>query len=65
MNIRNKRELQQFANNYSSDIEFKNFMNLYKKCTAKPNSFLVIDATLPSDNSSRFIANSSPLILQD
>ena len=40
-------------------------MNLYKKCTAKPNSFLVIDATLPSDNSSRFIANSSPLILQD
>ena len=29
-------------------------MNLYKKCTAKPYSFLVIDTTLVSDNSSRF-----------
>ena len=25
-------------------------MNLYKKCTAKPYSSLVIDATLASDN---------------
>ena len=25
-------------------------MNLYKKCTAKPYSFLQIDATLASDN---------------
>ena len=25
-------------------------MNSYKKCTAKPYSFLVIDATLASDN---------------
>ena len=25
-------------------------MNLYKKCTAKPYSFLVNDATLVSDN---------------
>ena len=29
-------------------------MNLYKKRTAKPYSFLVIDATLASDNSLRF-----------
>ena len=29
-------------------------MNLYKKCTAKPNSFLVIDTTLASDNHLRF-----------
>ena len=25
-------------------------MNLYKKCTAKPCSFLVIHATFPTDN---------------
>ena len=25
-------------------------MNLYKTCTTKPYSFLVVDATLPSDN---------------
>ena len=29
-------------------------MNLYKKCTAKSYSLLVIDATLASDNPSRF-----------
>ena len=36
MKIPNKRELQQTAFNHSSDIEFQDFMNLYKKCTAKP-----------------------------
>ena len=55
--IPNKRELQQIAFNHSTDIDFKDFMNLYKKCTAKPYSFLVIDATLASDNSSRFRKN--------
>ena len=29
-------------------------MNPYKKCTVKPYSFLVIDSTLASDNSSLF-----------
>ena len=32
-------------------------MNLYKKCTEKPYTFLVIDATLASDNASRFRKN--------
>ena len=32
-------------------------MNLYKKCTAKPYYFLVIDTALASDNSSRFRKN--------
>ena len=50
MKIPNKQELQQIAFNHSSDIDFKDFMNLYKKCTAKTYSFLVIDATLASDN---------------
>ena len=36
MKIPNKRELQQLVLNHSSDKEFKDFMNLYKKCTAKP-----------------------------
>ena len=43
MKIRNKQELQQIAFNHSLDTDFKDFMNLYKKCTAKPYSFLVID----------------------
>ena len=57
MKIPNKRELQQIAFNHSSDIDFQESMNLYKKCTAKPYSFLVIDTTLASDNSLRFRKN--------
>ena len=36
--IPNKRKLQQTVFNHSSDINFQVFMNLYKKCTAKPYS---------------------------
>ena len=50
MEIPNKRELQQIAFNHSSDIDFQEFLNLHKRCTAKPYSFLVIDTTLASDN---------------
>ena len=49
MKIPNKREIQQIAPNHSSDIYSKDFMKIYKKCTAKPYSFLVNDATLASD----------------
>ena len=34
-------------------------MNLYKKCTEKPYSFLVTDVTLASDNPLRFRKNLS------
>ena len=33
MKIRNRRGLQQVAFNHSSDIDFKDFMKIYKKCT--------------------------------
>ena len=52
--IPNKRELQQIAVNHSSDISTKDFINIYRECTAKPYSFLVIDTTLASDNPLRF-----------
>ena len=52
--IPNKQELKQIAFNHSLDIDYRDFMNLYKKCTAKPYSFLVIDATVTSDNPSHF-----------
>ena len=57
MKIPNKRELQQIAFNHLSDIDLKDFMNLYKKCTVKLYSFLVIDATLASENPPRFGKN--------
>ena len=39
MKIPNKQEFQQIAFNHSSDIEFKDFMNLCKKFTAERYSF--------------------------
>ena len=54
MKISNKRELKQIASRNSLDIDFQDFMNLYKKCTAKLYPFLVIDATLTSDNHFNF-----------
>ena len=36
MKIPNKREPQQVAFNHSSDIDFQDLINLYKKCTAEP-----------------------------
>ena len=55
--IPNKRELMQIAINHSSDINTKDFIEIYRKCTDKPYSFLVIDTTLPSNNSLRFREN--------
>ena len=50
MKIPNKREFQQIALKHSSDIDFNDFIKIYKKCTAKPYSFLVNDATFPSES---------------
>ena len=57
MKILNKRELQQIVLNHWSDISSKDFINIYKKCTVEPYSFLVNDATLASDNPLRFRKN--------
>ena len=57
MKIPNKRELQQIALNHSSDIDFKDFMKIFKKYTAEPFSFLVNDTTLPSDDPLMFRNN--------
>ena len=57
MKIPNKRELQQIAINHSSDINTKDFANIYKKCTSTPYSFLVNDTTLASDDPLRFRKN--------
>ena len=39
MKTPNKQELHQRAFNLSSDINFQDFMDDFKKCTAKPHSF--------------------------
>ena len=54
MKIPNKRELQEIALNYSSGINSKDFIKIYKKYTGKLYSFLVNHSTLASDNPLRF-----------
>ena len=58
MKILNKRELQQIALTHSSDIDFKDFIKIYKKCTAEPYFFFLVNyTTLPSDDPLRFRKN--------
>ena len=57
MKIPNKRELKQIAFDHSLDIDLKDYVHLYKICTVKPYSYLVIDDTLAPDNPLRFREN--------
>ena len=54
MKIHNKRELQNIAINHSKDIDYKDFLKIYRKCTKEPYYFLTIDTTLPADSFLRF-----------
>ena len=57
MKIPNKRELQEISYNHSADIDFKDFKEMYKKCTQGSHDFLVVDTTLYADNPLRFRKN--------
>ena len=65
MKIPNKRELQQIASSNSSDIDFKDFMKLYKDYTKEPYSFLVNDIILSSDNPLRIRKNLLKMTISD
>ena len=52
--LANKRELQQIAINHSSNINTKDFINIYRQCTAEPYFFLVDDTTTALNDSLKF-----------
>ena len=54
LKINNKRELQNIAINHSVDIDYNDFLKIYRECTKEPYSFLTIDTTLPANNPLRF-----------
>ena len=54
MKNNNKRELQNIATNHSADIDYKDFIKIYRECTTEPYNFLTIDTTLRSSNPLRF-----------
>ena len=54
MKINNKRELQNIATNHSVDIDYKNFLKIYREFTRELYSFLTIDTTSPASDPLRF-----------
>ena len=57
MKIPNKRELQQTALNRLTDVDFKDFIKIYKKMYCRIILLLVNDTTLSPDNPLRFRKN--------
>ena len=54
MKINNRRELQNIGYNHSADIDYKDFMKIYRECTKEPFNFLTIDTALPASDPLRF-----------
>ena len=52
--INNKRQLQNIAINHFADIDYQDFMKVYRESTREPYNSLTIDTTLPGSNLLRF-----------
>ena len=48
MKIDNRKDLQQIAIDHSADIDYKDFLKIYRNCTKEPYSFLTIDVPDPT-----------------
>ena len=57
MKINNKKELQNIAINHSANIDYGDFIKIYRECIKEPYIFLTIDATLPASDPLRFRKN--------
>ena len=60
MKINNRKELQSIAFNHSADIDYNDFVKIYREWTRKPYSFLIIDTMLPASEILRFRKNLLP-----
>ena len=54
MKVNNKKELQNIAITYSVDIDYKDFIIIYRECTKEPYSFFTIYTTFPTSDPLRF-----------
>ena len=57
MKINNKKELQNTGINHSANIDYNNFLKIYRKLTKESYSLLAIDSTLPASDSLKFRKN--------
>ena len=54
MKINNRKELQKSAITHTADIDYKDFVKIYRDCTKKPFSFLTNDTTLSASDPLKF-----------
>ena len=54
MKINNKRELESITINHSADIDYQDFIKIYRGCTIEPYNFLTIHTKLPVNDLLRF-----------
>ena len=50
MKTNSRKELKNIEINHSEDIDYKDFLKIFKKCTKEPFNFLTIDTALPVNN---------------
>ena len=48
MKINNRKDLQQIAIDHSADIDYKDFLKIYRNCTKEPYSLFTIDVHNPT-----------------
>ena len=63
MKINNNKKLENIGRSHSADIDYKDFVKIYKECTKHPFSFLTIDTTLSGGDPLRFRKNLLILLL--
>ena len=57
MKINSKRESQNIAINHSADINYGDFIKIYRECTKEPYNVLTIYTTSPASDPIRFRKN--------
>ena len=57
MKISKRKELQNIAINHAPDIDYKDFVKIYRKCTKNRILFLTVVTTLPASDPLRFRIN--------
>ena len=57
MKINNRKELQNIAINHSVDIDYQDFITIYRECTKGQYNFLTIDTALSASNTLRLRKN--------
>ena len=65
MKSNSKKDLQNAAVDHSADIDYKDFIRIYRECMKEPYSFLTIDTTLPVTHPLRFRKNLSDSYKKD